>query len=130
VRVRAGRRDLFGGAMKKFKPFMGMALVVVVFYLMYMLVPPYFNNYRLDDWMASESRLGTYGNKDVDTIRKEVVRKAAEYDVTLHPDQVIVQQDGRNTRISARYTIHVDLPFYPVDLQFTPGAETKAISGL
>ncbi len=116
--------------MKKLKPFMGIGLVVVAFYLMYLLVPPYFNNYRLDDWMASESRLGTYGNKSADAIRDDVVKKALEYDIVLRPEQVLVQQDGRNTRISADYTVHVDIPFYPMDLRFTPGAETKAIRGL
>jgi hypothetical protein len=80
--------------------------------------------------MASESRLGTYGNKTEDIIRDDVVKKALEYDIVLHPDQVIVRQDGRNTSISADYTVHVDLPFYPLDLRFTPGAETKVIRGL
>lgn len=116
--------------MKKLKPFMGIGLVVVAFYLMYMLVPPYFNNYRFDDWIASESRLGTYGGKPVDTIRDDVIKKAQEYDIVLRPEQVRVEQDGRNTRIGAEYTIHVDLPFYPLDLHFAPGAETKAIRGL
>jgi hypothetical protein len=119
-----------GGTMRKLKPFMGIAVVVVAFYLMYMLVPPYFNNYRFDDWMAGESRLGTYGNKDVETIRNDVVKKAAEYDIVLRPDQVVVEQNGRNTRIAADYNIHVDLPFYPMDLHFTPGSETKVIRGL
>ena len=116
--------------MKKLKPFMGIALVIAVVYVMYMLVPPYFNNFQFDDWVASESRLGTYGNKDVETIRAEVVKKAAEYDITLRPDQIIVEKDGRNTRIRAEYTVHVDLPFYPMDLHFTPGADTKGIRGL
>lgn len=116
--------------MKKLKPFMGIGLVAVVFYLMYMLVPPYFNNYRLDDWMQSESRLGTYGSKSEDMIREDVVKKALEYDVALSPNQVIVRIDGRTTTISADYTVHVDLPFYPVDLRFTPGAQTKVIKGL
>ena len=116
--------------MKKLKPFMGIGLVVVAAYLMYVLVPPYFNNYRLDDWMASESRLVTYGNKSPDAIRDDVIRKAQEFDIALSPEQVIVRQDGRNTTISAVYTVHIDIPFYPLDLRFTPGAETKAIRGL
>ena len=116
--------------MKTLKPYMGIALVLVAFYLMYMLVPPYFNNYRFDDWIASETRLGTYGAKDVDAIRDDVLKKASEYDIPLKADQIRIQQVGRNTSISAEYTIHVDLPFYPVDLHFSPGAETKVIRGL
>ena len=116
--------------MKTLKPYMGIALVLVAFYLMYMLVPPYFNNYRFDDWIASETRLSTYGGKDIDSIRDDVVKKASEYDIPLRADQVRVEQNGRNTRISAEYTIHVDLPFYPMDIHFTPGAETKVIRGL
>lgn len=116
--------------MKRFKPFFGIGVVILAAYLMYMLVPPYFNNYQLDDWMASESRLGTYGGKTADIIRDDVIRKAREYDIVLGPEQVRVEQDGRNTRISANYIVHVDLPFYPVDLHFTPGAETKVIKGL
>jgi|SRR5687768_7740919 hypothetical protein len=116
--------------MKRLKPFLGIGVVVLAGYLMYMLVPPYFNNYQFDDWMASESRLGTYSGKSVDAIRDDVIKKAREYDIVLGPEQVRVDQDGRNTRISASYTVHVDLPFYPVDLQFTPGAETKVIKGL
>jgi hypothetical protein len=80
--------------------------------------------------MAGETRLGTYTNKDIDSIRDDVMKKASEYDIPLHADQIRIQQIGRNTSISAEYTIHVDLPFYPLDLHFAPGAETKVIRGL
>ena len=116
--------------MKKLKPYMGIGLVVLAAYLMYMLVPPYFNNYQFDDWIASETRLGTYGGKSTDAIRDDVIKKAREYDIDLTAEQVRVEQDGRTTRISASYTVHVPLPLYPVDLHFTPGAETKGIKGL
>jgi hypothetical protein len=116
--------------MKKLKPYMGIGLMVLAAYLMYMLVPPYFNNYQFDDWIASETRLGTYGGKSADAIRDDVIKKAREYDIDLTAEQVRVEQDGRNTRISATYTVHVPLPLYPVDLHFAPGAETKGIKGL
>ena len=117
--------------MKALKLGLVIGIVAAAVYLVSMLVPPYFNNYRFDDWIAGESFRGSYWTgKPEAEIRQAVITKAREFDINLRPEQLRVEVEGRTTRINVNYTVRVDLPFYPIDLHFTPGRETKVIKGL
>ena len=98
---------------------------------MSMLVPPYFNHYRFDDWIDGETFRGSYwSGNTAEAIREAVIKKARVYDINLSPEQVRVEVDGRDTRISTNYTVRVAFPVYPIDLHFTSGHETKVTKGL
>jgi hypothetical protein len=111
--------------MKALKLYLGIGVVLLGVYLINMLVPPYFNYYRFDDWMEGESVRGSYFTKTADAIRESVIKKAPEYNIHLSREQVRVEVDGRNTRIIASYTVRVALPLYPVHLHFTSDHEFK-----
>ncbi|MCI0353515.1 MAG: DUF4845 domain-containing protein [Acidobacteria bacterium] len=111
--------------MKSIKALAGVGVVVAMVYVAFLLVPPYFNNYQFQDAIESEARLASYGNKSEQEIREIIAKKAVEYSVPLTADQINVQRSGNEVQISARYTIHVDLPGYPLDLKFEPGTKSR-----
>jgi hypothetical protein len=55
------------------------------------------------------------------------MKKARELDIPLADKQLKVTRSGAEVAISAEYTIHVDLPLYPVDLHFAPASKNKRI---
>src|SRR5215469_7426122 len=88
------------------------------------LIPPYFSNYEFQDTLDTEARLGTYSTKGDDVIRDEVFRKAQDLELPVTKEQIKVQRTGNagsgSVLIETEYTVHVDLPGYPLDLHFHP----------
>ncbi len=107
--------------MKSLRTLIGLFILGAAVYVGYRLIPPYFNNYQFQDAIETEARMNTYGTarKSDEEIRAGLVRTAAELDVPIRPEQILIERPGgREYVISADYTVHVDLPVYPVDLNF------------
>jgi hypothetical protein len=114
--------------MKTIKAILGVALVVGGVYYGYLLIPPYFNNYQLQDYIESEARLNTYSTKPEQEIKEGVLKQARELEIPLQPENITVQRGAGDLQISCRYTVHVDLPGYPLDLNFAPASKSKLIT--
>ena len=114
--------------MKTLRALVGLVLVVGGAYVGYLLIPPYFANYQLQDYIESETRLQTYTTKSEQDIKDGVVKQARNLDIPLAPEAVTVQRGAGELQISCSYTVHVNLPGYPVDLKFTPGSKSQLIT--
>ncbi len=115
--------------MKTLKALFGMFVVVGGFYVAFKLIPPYFNNYQFEDAIESEARLNAYSNKSEQQIREAVAKKALEFDIPLTAEKINVQRLSGEIAIWAEYTVHVDLPGFPLDLKFRPATRNKAMGG-
>jgi len=94
------------------------------------LIPPYFANYEFQDTLDTEARLGTYSTKGDDVIRDAVFRKAQDLEIPVTKEEIRVQRTGNlgsgAVSIETDYTVHVDLPGYPMDLHFHPQSKNKS----
>jgi hypothetical protein len=113
--------------MNRLKALFGVLMVVAAFYAAWMLLPPYFGNYQFQDDIRNEALMNSYTTKTEQEIRDTLVKKAAEYGIPLKPEQINVRRAGPELSISADYTVHVDLPGFPLDLQFHPATKNKRI---
>jgi hypothetical protein len=113
--------------MGKLKGLIGILIVVGIFYAAWNLIPPYFNNYQLQDALDDIARKNSYTQTTDDDIRKSVVRKAQSEDITLREDQVVVTRSSDGLGISVKYSVHVDMVIHPVDLDFTANSLNKRI---
>jgi hypothetical protein len=117
-----------------------MGTLKLIFYLMLIgavvyvgaeLIPPYFANYQFQDAIDNEARMGTYSTKGDDVIREAVFKRAQDLEIPVTRDDIKVQRSGQGANgsvaIETDYTIHVDLPGYPMDLHFHPESKNKAI---
>ncbi len=112
--------------MKNVKALIGILVVVAGIYVGFKLLPPYFNSFQFQDAIESEARLAANSpTRTEQEIRETVFKRAVEYDVPLTIDQINVQRSGSEVQIWAKYTIHVDLPGYPMDLKFEPTSKGK-----
>ncbi|MGH9491882.1 MAG: hypothetical protein ACRD2K_00130 [Terriglobales bacterium] len=114
--------------MKTIKALLGVALVVGGTYYGYLLIPPYFNNYQLQDYIESEARLNTYTTKPEQDIKDGVLKQARNLEIPLQPENITVQRGAGELQISCTYTVHVDLPGYPLDLKFIPASKGRLIT--
>jgi hypothetical protein len=93
------------------------------------IIPPYFANYEFQDTIDTEARLGTYSTKSEDAIRDAVFRRAQDLEIPVSKEQIKVQRTGSQGTgtvvIETEYNVHVDLPGYPMDLDFHPASKNK-----
>jgi len=109
----------------------GILIMAAAVILIAMLAPPYFSNYQFEDALKTESQMSTYTNKTEDVIRDEVFKKAQELDIPITKEQIKVVRSGvvgtGSVSIEATYTVHVNLPGYPLDLDFDASARNKGV---
>jgi hypothetical protein len=104
--------------MRQLKSIFGVLLLVVGGFVLYKVVPVYWGNYRLSRQVDELSIAYTYSNKSEAEIAAVLVEKAHSYDVDITPEQVKVVRTPGDLTITVEYTVHVDLPIYPLDLNF------------
>jgi hypothetical protein len=113
-------------AMSRLKGLFSIVIVIAAVWVVWQLAPPYFNSYQFQDFVESEARLNSYNSKTEQDIHDGIMKKARELDIPLEENQLkVVRSSVTELSISAEYTIHVDLPLYPVDLHFAPSSKNK-----
>jgi type II secretory pathway component PulM len=115
-------------AMSRLKAWLGVAVVLVGFYVTWKIVPPFFNNMQFEDAMGEEAKLSAYAlQRTEQDIKEAMAKKAIDYDIPLTAEQIHVTRNSSELTISADYTVHVDLPIHPIDLEFHPSSKGKRI---
>jgi hypothetical protein len=104
--------------MKTIKALIGLGVMCAAIYVGWSLIPPYFGHYKLDDIVEDQARLNTYTNKSEEQIRDAVFDKAKESDIPITREQILVTRAGQSISINVSYSVHLDFPIHPVDLQF------------
>jgi len=113
--------------MKRLKALFGLLLLVAGAYAAWILLPPYINNYQFQDDIQNEALINSYSSKSDQDIRNTLAKKAADYNIPLKAEQIHIQRSGSELSIWADYSIHVELPGLPLDLDFHPATRNKRI---
>jgi hypothetical protein len=114
--------------MKRLKALAGLLLVAAGFYLAWVLLPPWFANYQLQDAFDNEARLDSYNPFKTDAdIKSSLAKAAQDLDIPLKAEDVQVNRDGPNLTLSASYTVHVELPGYAFDWNFHVSTKNRRI---
>jgi hypothetical protein len=114
--------------MNNIKPFFGIGVLLVILYLCYELVPPFYHNFVFQDWVDQKAKEATYEyNKSEEQIRDEVFKEAQQDSIPITSDQIQVTKNGQMCSIGVAYKVHVDLPFFPQDFQFTAASQNSSI---
>jgi hypothetical protein len=93
-------------------------------YTGFKVVPPYVNNYQLQDTCESESRLFAAHQKSDQKTRDAVWAEVQSLQIPIQQDAVKVETIGHTARVSVDYTIVVSLFGYDVNLEFHPKGES------
>jgi len=113
-----------------FITFSGLVLLLVVaaiIFVSYKLLPPYIDNYQLQDSIENLARTATYNRLTEADIRNQVLDAAQELGIPLDQQQVVVQKSGSTVNIAVQYYVPVDLLVHQMDLQFAPSAGNRNI---
>ena len=114
--------------MPKLKALLGLMILLGGGYVLYLIVPAFWADYRLGELLDNSAIEYTYNKQVADAdLPKVLAAKAQNLGVDLTPDQITVQRTGSEISIAAEYSVHVDLPVYPFDLKFKTGTKNHDI---
>ncbi|MCL4524067.1 MAG: DUF4845 domain-containing protein [Acidobacteria bacterium] len=107
------------------------AILVVIAWTLFQVVPAYMDNYWVQDAMTNEARLAAVNRKSDDDVREAIWKVIRERDIKATPpiqrESIRVEYMGRAVNISLKYSIEVNLYFYKFTLNFTPNAGDRPI---
>jgi hypothetical protein len=113
--------------MKNIKGLIVVAVIASAAYVCYLVVPAYWNYYQFQDAVAEEARVNSYTPKSESDMRDTIWKKAQQLGLPLNSEEDIkVQRNGTAVAISTEYTVHIDIPIHPFDLNFQPSSQNKA----
>lgn len=102
----------------------GIFVIVAVIYLGIQVVPAYYDNYEFQDAINQQAVQSTYTPQSADDIRDSVFKTAEQIGVPITKDQIKVVRTGGqasgSVTIDAHYTVPLNIPGYPYNMQFDP----------
>ena len=115
--------------MASFKAVVAVGLFVVLVYLGIKLVPPWVNNYQLQDYLTTLVRKATYAQGITEEgIRRDVLTKTKELRMPVKGQQIRVVKSTYGVNIDVKYNVVVKTPAYTFNLKFNPTAGNKMIA--
>jgi hypothetical protein len=113
--------------MKELKSIFGLLLILVGGFVLYKVLPAYWDDFKLGRLIEDQAVSSTYSSKSESAIATDIAQKASEFNLPLTPEQVVVQRGSGELTITAEYTVHVDMPIYPLDLKFKTASKNKSV---
>ena len=104
--------------MKELKSIFWVLVLTTGGFVLYKTLPAYWGNFKVNQMISEQAIYYTNFPKNDDAITAAVSQKAQELDVPIDPDQVTVARSGADLMISVAYSVHIDFPGHPFDLDF------------
>jgi hypothetical protein len=123
--MRPDRNRERGGA--KIKGLLALLISGSMVYCGWMIVPPYLNNYQLEDKMKSEARYAVSQKWTDDQIRDEIYLEMKKLGIPSTRDDIHIENVDGTIHISLDYNVPVDLPGYHLNLHFHPQGDNRSI---
>jgi hypothetical protein len=103
---------------KELKSIFWVLVLIVGGFALYKTLPAYWGNFKVNQMISDEAIYYTNFPKSDEVVAAAVSQKAQEFDVPIDPDQVTVARSGADLTISVAYSVHIDFPGHPFDLNF------------
>jgi len=109
----------------------GILIIAVGIFVSLALIPPYWANYQFEDAIKTEALMATNSTKTEDAIRDSVYKRALDFGVPVDREKIKVTHIGQNgngsVTIEAPYSVTINIPGYPVVLNFDPMTTNKGV---
>jgi hypothetical protein len=111
----------------RLKTVVWIALLGAFIFVCVKVVPVLFSEYQFQDAMQTTARFATINRQSPDEIRKTLIQEAKSKDIPVQPEDIHVTNDAGNVKISADYSVTVDLQVYQLTLNLHPSATNNVL---
>jgi len=112
---------------KEFKSMLALALLLVGAFVLYKVLPAYWNNYKVVRMISEEAIIFTNFPKSEEEMKITVAQKAQDMDVPIAPEEISLVRSRGDVSISFVYSVHIDMPGYPFDIDFEPSTTNQNV---
>jgi len=102
-------------------------ILVIIIYVGFQVVPLLISEYQFQDGIQTIARMASVNRPPVEKIRQSVLEEAQKDDLPIASEDIKVESERGNIRISAEYSVVVDLKVYQWTLNFHPTASNNAL---
>ena len=107
---------------RRWRVLAGIAVLVMLGGMAVPLLPPYVENWKLQQYLNELLDDPATAGKSPEAIRANIVNQAGVLGLPVHGDDVRVTRSDKAFKVEVLYVVHVDLAAYAVDLHFRPAA--------
>ncbi|HEY2545216.1 MAG TPA: hypothetical protein VGI46_04030 [Candidatus Acidoferrum sp.] len=123
----AGPGHRFQRGEGKLKAIVFTIILILAIFVAFRLVPPYINEYQLQDKMEEVARFAIVNRYSDEQIRENMYKVVQDLSLPIKREDIKVYISQATCRISLDYTVPVDLVLYSTELHFSPASENKSI---
>ncbi len=114
------------------KALIGFLVFVGLIYSGFQIIPPELTNYSFQDDLRNIALTGGANPHQTDQeIIDSIIKKAAEHQITLTPEQVTLQRintpGAPSVYVGAEYSVLITLPGYSFTMHFTPSSGNRGM---
>jgi hypothetical protein len=103
------------------------ALVAFVFFC-FKVIPPYFANYQLEDWLKSQIPFFMVNHTTDEALYTSILKEMHNDGIEVTRDNIkIVQNNANGINVQIDYSVKVDLMVYQWNLHFTPQMNSQSL---
>jgi hypothetical protein len=102
-------------------------IVGAMIFVLVKVVPPYVNNYQLQDSMQTEAKFALANKKSIDDIQVDIWKKIQDIGIPATQDSIVVTSQQNVVTISVNYTVPINLIVYQFAIPFHPTADNHSI---
>jgi hypothetical protein len=110
-----------------FKAIAWTLILVLIVYVGIMVTPILINEYQFQDGIQTIARMASVNRPGIEKIRQAVLKEAENDELPVRAEDIKVESVNGNIRISADYSVTVDLKVYQWTLNFHPTASNNAL---
>jgi predicted membrane protein len=115
--------------MKTLRLLFGLFIVATAIYVSWKVVPVYISNYQFQEAIDDSARMAAVNaQKSEEDLRIGLFEQAQSLKLPLRPEDIKVQRGNGEVMITADYSVHVELPVYPLDFSFHPSSNRQALT--
>lgn len=103
----------------------GIAVLLILLTLALVLLPIYFHNWQLQDFVAGLTRSASSQTASDSDLRSRVLAKSRALNLPVAADDVQISRTNHGVRIDVHYLVTVNLPGYSVGLHFGPAPDRR-----
>lgn len=103
------------------------AVLILLVYLGFKLVPAYVSEYQLVDKMQEQARFGVVNRYTDEQVRDAIFKVVQDLEIPAKREDIKVTVTQSVVKVSLDYTVPVDLFFYSTELHFSPSSENKSL---
>lgn len=102
-------------------------ILAATLYVGIKVVPVLLSEYEFQDSMQTMARYASVNRQTPKDIHDLLVKEAAKDEIPVKPEDIRITNESGNVRISADYSVTVDLQLYQWTLNFHPAASNNAL---